>query len=91
VVNPVTEENPETAESSANLATSSVKEGDVTESLASDMTALERKQLVQTLNKQAGDDRASCMQGEITKQASRSFATFNEAPIIALVHGSGAV
>jgi len=88
VVPPKTQENMETSETSVGVA--SVKEGDVTESLAADMSALERKQLVQTLNKQSKEDRAAATQGELLKQASRNLATVNAAPIVC-VHVSGIV
>jgi hypothetical protein len=88
VVAPKTQENVETSETSADVA--NIKEGDVTDNLAADMSALERKQLVQTLNKQSKEDRAVATQGEFIKQASRNLATVNAAPI-ACVRGSGTV
>ena len=85
VVPPKAQEIVETSETSTGVA--SVKEGDVTESLAADMSALERKQLVQTLNKQSREDRVAATQGELLKQAARNLATVNAVPIVC-VHGS---
>ena len=54
------------AEASGNTVTT---EGDVTNSLAKDMTTLERRQLVETLNKQATEERARQLRSSFTQHA----------------------
>lgn len=60
----------ESAETTENAESAeSVPDGDVTSSLAKDMTQLERKQLVETLNKQAAQERGRNMRESFLKAA----------------------
>lgn len=67
-----TEETAEIEEGFDTASSSKVPDGDVTSAFAKDMSVLERRQLVETLNKQAADERSREMRATFLKMAAGS-------------------
>ena len=69
----------ETTETAPDGSLSMVRDGDVTASLAADMTALEKTKLLDEHNKQAVEKRAKSLQTELLVQAAgwRSVCEYN--------------
>ena len=66
----VVQKPPETVETAGIAETAEATgEGDITQALAADMTALEKKQLVDKLNRSASKERADAMRGEFLASA----------------------
>lgn len=70
VITPLkTAENEDETDKKDDKKAEDVGDGDVTTSLAKDMSTLEKRQLVETLNKQAHQERSRHMRKEFLKQA----------------------